>query len=139
MENESRGASRVRPEAVSWVGLGLVCGGILLAAIDMVRFPLMEERLTTPDGGLWWLPAVHQPTEHTVADAFPTTPALVPSGVSEVAWEWEAPQGVSAQGVEPGVVQCLGIGGRSGPDACDGPKTVIDSFGDPGRELSRPG
>lgn len=227
MENESRVASRVRPEAVSWVGLGLVCGGILLAAIDVVRFPLMEERLTTPDGGLWWLPAVflggivlwvvlrrdawereaepatrfnrkstvlllmasvlllyvtytafsptafswtaenqqfhspdaagvslwaatlaitlgtmltvaavHQPTlrplpgsvpplvggmalvllfdiglgaaslyqltEHTVADAFPTTPAPVPSGVSEVAWEWEAPQGVSAQGVEPG-------------------------------------
>ncbi|WP_017571366.1 hypothetical protein [Nocardiopsis halotolerans] len=227
MKNESRFASRVRPEAVSWGGLGLVSGGILLAAIDMVRFPLMEEDLTTPDGSLWWLAAVflgvivlwvvlrrdtwerepgsatrldrtrtvsllvasalslyvthtafsstafswtaenqrlyspdaagvslwaatlaitlgamlvaaaarqprlwplpvsmppmagglvlvllfelglgaatlHQPTEHTVADAFPDTPAPVPSGVSEVGWEWEVPRGVSVQGVEPG-------------------------------------
>ncbi|NKZ00445.1 hypothetical protein [Nocardiopsis alborubida] len=58
MRNESRIASRVRPEAVSWVGLGLVGGGILLAVVDMVRFPLMEEKVTTPDGSLWWLAAV---------------------------------------------------------------------------------
>lgn len=227
VKNESRVASRARPEAVSWVGLGLVSGGILLAAIDMVRFPLMEEELTTPDGSLWWLAAVflgaivlwvvlrrdtwerepgsairlnrthtvflllasvlllyvtytafsstafswtaqnqqlyspdaagvslwtatlvitlgtmlmaaaphqprlwpllgsmppmagglvlvllfefglgaaalYQPTEHTVADAFSDTPAPVPSNVSEVGWEWEVPQGVSVQGVEPG-------------------------------------
>ncbi|MGW5879024.1 ABC transporter ATP-binding protein [Nocardiopsis terrae] len=227
VENESRVASRVRPEAVSWVGLGLVSGGILLAVIDMVRFPLMNEELTTPDGSFWWLvsvflgaivlwvvlrrnawereaepairfnrkrtvlllmasvlllyvtytafsstafswtaenqqlyspdaagvslwaatlaitlgtmltvaaahqprlwpllgsmppmvgglalvllfdfglgtAALHQRTEHTVADAFPATPAPVPSDVSEVGWEWEAPQGVSMQGVESG-------------------------------------
>ncbi|WP_223839437.1 hypothetical protein [Nocardiopsis deserti] len=46
--------------------------------------------------------ALHQPTEHTVADAVPDTPAPVPSDVSEVGWEWEAPQGVSVRGVEPG-------------------------------------
>ncbi|MEU1899552.1 ABC transporter ATP-binding protein [Nocardiopsis dassonvillei] len=227
MENESRVTSRVRPETVSWVGLGLVSGGILLAAVDMVRFPLMEEELTTPDGGLWWLAAVllgaivlcvvlrrdawerqagpatrldrtrtvlllavsvlllyvaytafspmtfswtaenprfyfpdaagvslwtatlaitlgailmaatahqprlrplpgsvppmagglvlvlllefglgaatlYQPTEHTIADAFPDTPAPVPGDVSGVGWEWEVPQDVSVRGVEPG-------------------------------------
>ncbi|WP_444963913.1 ABC transporter ATP-binding protein [Nocardiopsis sp. M1B1] len=227
MKNESRVTSRIRPETVSWVGSGLVSGGILLAAVDMVRFPLMEEKLTTPDGGLWWLAAMflgaivlcvvlrrdtwerqagpaarlgrtrtvlllamsvsllyvsytafsptafswtaedpqsyfpdaagvslwtatlaitlgailmaatahqprlrplpgsvppmagglalvlllefglgaaslYQPTEHTVTDAFPDTPAPVPGDVSEVGWEWEVPQDVSVWGVEPG-------------------------------------
>lgn len=227
MKNESRVTSRIRPETVSWVGLGLVSGGILLTAVDMVRIPLMEEELTTPDGGLWWLAAVflgaimlcvvlrrdtwerqagpaarldrtrtvlllavsvlllyvaytafsptafswtaenpqsyfpdaagvslwtatlaitlgamlmaatahqprlwplpgsvppmagglvlvlllefglgaatlYQPTEHTIADTFPDTPAPVPGDVSEVGWEWEVPRDVSVWGVESG-------------------------------------
>ncbi|WP_306367968.1 tripartite tricarboxylate transporter TctB family protein [Nocardiopsis sp. CC223A] len=46
--------------------------------------------------------AVHQPTEHTVADAFPQAPAPVPGDVTRVGWQWTAPQGLSVQAVEPG-------------------------------------
>ncbi|WP_231640898.1 hypothetical protein [Nocardiopsis sp. NRRL B-16309] len=50
MKNASRVAGRVRPETLSWVGLGLVGGGILLVAVDLVRLRLLNNGVLL-DGG----------------------------------------------------------------------------------------
>ncbi|MEV2274709.1 PQQ-binding-like beta-propeller repeat protein [Nocardiopsis sp. NPDC049922] len=227
MKNAARIGGRIRPEAVSWIGLGLIGGGILLALVDAVRFSVEGEDLETANNTPWWwvavllgafvlvpvvrrglrdpdpgpaerhgwgrtvfllvvsalsvgvtvtsfspepfvalaqeprnygpdpvgvslwavpltvslglvltvaagyrprlLPAdrsmpffaaglvlvvlfevalraatLYQPTEHTVADAFPDAPAPVPTDVGEVGWTWEPPEGVAVQAVEPG-------------------------------------
>ncbi|MCY9784349.1 ABC transporter ATP-binding protein [Nocardiopsis sp. EMB25] len=45
---------------------------------------------------------LYQPTQHTVADAFPETPAPVPTDVTQVGWTWAPPEDVAVRAVEPG-------------------------------------
>ncbi|WP_053619416.1 hypothetical protein [Nocardiopsis sp. NRRL B-16309] len=71
-----------------------LAGSLLPLAAGLVLVLLFEFGLRAA--------TLHQPTEHTVADAFPDTPAPVPSEIGEVGWEWEAPHGVSLRSVEPG-------------------------------------
>lgn len=54
MNRAARTGRRIHPEVVSWLGLGLVGGAMLLALFDTVRFSAVGADLQSANNAPWW-------------------------------------------------------------------------------------